>query len=162
MPSGQTAQFELDIRDFVCTLSKIKVSKLTFGHAAKIPKVSFDLSADIKEVETTKGRLRLKYTLYLDANPAVERAELQGEVIITSQKITSVTDLQALGEEKISDIAMQIYAKNYETLYLIFESAGLAAPPPGLIQDVYLAPGLIDLTPQPVVKTVPLVTPVTK
>ena len=160
MYSTRDVPFELDIRDFVCTLTRIKVSRLTFGHSTKVPKVSFDLGADMKEVETSKGRLRLKYTLYLDANPAVERAELEGEVLITSPKITAVTDLQALGEDKISDIAMQVYAKNYETLYLTFESAGLTAPSPLLIQDVHLVPGVLDLTSTPVEQTAPLVEPI--
>lgn len=147
MYRNNEAAFELDTSDLVCTLSKIKVSRLTFGHGKSLPKVSFDLGADIKEVETTKGRLRLRYTLYLDANPAVERAELSGEVTITSPRITAVTDLQALGEERISDIAMQIYSKNYETLYLTFETAGLVAPSPLLIQDVHLVPGEVVETP---------------
>jgi hypothetical protein len=138
--------FDLDIRDFVCTLSRVKVSRLTFGHSKKLPKVSFDLGADMKEVETSAGRLRLKYTLYIDSNPAVQRAELEGEVMITSPRITAVTDLQALGDDKISDIAMQVYAKNYETIYLLFQSAGLAAPTPLLIQDVHLVSGVLDLT----------------
>lgn len=160
MYSKTESAFELDISDFVCTLTRIKVSRLTFGHSAKVPKVSFDLGADMKEVETSKGRLRLKYTLFIDANPAVERAELEGEVLITSPRITSVTDLQALGEEKISDIAMQIYAKNYEALYLTFDSAGLTAPPPGLIQDVHLVPGLLDLTPQLAQPAAPMLEPI--
>lgn len=133
---------KLDLSDFVVTLSKIKVSRLTLGHShSRLPKVSFDLGADIKEVETAKGRLRLRYTLYIDANPAVERAELHGEVIITSPSITPVTDLQSLGEEKISEIAMLIYRKNFETLYLSFESAGLVAPSPWLIEDVHFVAG---------------------
>lgn len=136
-----SAGFQLDTSDLVCTLKRIKISKLTFGHSSKMPKVSFDLGADMKEVETAKGRLRLKYTLYIDANPAVQRAELEGEVLITSPAITAVTDLQALGEDKISDIAMQVYARNYEILYLTLESAGLAAPSPLLIQDVHLVAG---------------------
>jgi hypothetical protein len=144
MPSNMETPFVLDLSDFNCTLSKIKVSKLTLGHSTAMPKVSFDLGADIKEIETAKGRLRLKYTLYLDANPAVERAELSGEVTITSAAISSVTDLQALGEDKISEIAMGIYAKNYEILYLTFQSAGLVAPSPFLIQDVHLVPGELD------------------
>jgi hypothetical protein len=148
MYRNRDTPFVLDLSDFNCTLSKIKVSKLTLGHGTALPKVSFDLGADIKEVETAKGRLRLKYTLYLDANPAVERAELSGEVTITSPTITSVTDLQALGEEKISDIAMQVYSKNYETLYLVFQTAGLVAPSPYLIQDVHLEPGEMVLTGQ--------------
>lgn len=132
---------QLDLSDIQCSLTKIKVSRLTFGHSTKMPKVAFDLGADIKEVETAKGRLRLKYTLYLDANPAVQRAELSGEVIITSPAISAVTDLQALGEDKISEIAMQIYAKSYEILYLTFESAGLVAPSPLLIKDVHIEEG---------------------
>ena len=162
MYSSPEAPFELDLADFECTLSRIKVSRLTFGHGTKVPKVSFDLGADIKEVETAKGRLRLKYTLFIDSSPAVERAELQGEVTITSPRITSVTDLQALGEDKISDIAMQIYSKNYETLYLIFDSAGLTAPSPFLIQDVHLVPGEIVMAPEPVEQTAPMVAPIAR
>jgi hypothetical protein len=157
MPGPLDSQFQLDLSDFVCTLSRIKVSRLTFGHDSKVPKVSFDLGADIKEIETSKGRLHLRYTLFIDANPAVERAELQGDVTITSPSISSVTDLQALGEDKISDIAMQIYAKNYETLYLLFDSAGLTAPPPFLIQDVHLVPGEVDETPERVEQIAPMV-----
>ena len=137
------APFQLDLSDLVCTVTRIKVSRLTFGHAAKMPKVSFDLGADIKEAETSKGRLRLSYTLYLDANPAVERAEISGEATITSPAITAVTDLQAVGEEKISEIAMAIYSRNYELLYLTFQSAGLVAPSPLLIEDVHIVPGQV-------------------
>jgi hypothetical protein len=146
MSSNKEAALQLDLSDFNCTLSRIKVAKLILGHTTAMPKVSFDLGADIKETETAKGRLRLKYTLYLDANPAVERAELSGDVTITSPAITAVTDLQALGDEKISDLAMQIYAKNYETLYLTLQSSGLVAPSPYLIQDVHLVQGeMVDL-----------------
>jgi hypothetical protein len=135
--------FDLDISNIAVDLTRIKVARLTLGHNAKVPKVTFDLGADMKELEKSAGRLRLKYTLYLDANPAVERAELEGELTIRNPKITSNTDLQALGEGKISDIAMQIYAKNYETLYLTFESVGLVAPSPLLIQDVHVVRGAI-------------------
>jgi len=58
--SSTNPGFELDLSDFVCALSRIKVSRLTFGHGAKVPKVRFDLGADIKEIETAKGRLRRK------------------------------------------------------------------------------------------------------
>jgi hypothetical protein len=135
--------FDLDISNIAVDLTRIKVARLTLGHNAKVPKVTFDLGADMKELEKSAGRLRLKYTLYIDANPAVERAELEGELTIKNPKITSNTDLQALGEGKISDIAMQIYAKNYETLYLAFESVGLVAPSPLLIQDVHMVRGAI-------------------
>jgi hypothetical protein len=137
-------KLELDLSDLVCTLRRIKVSKLALGHSTKLPKVSFDLGADIKEIETAKGRLRLKYTLYVDANPAVERAELEGEVIVTSPAISPVTDLQSLGEDKVSEIAMQIYRRNFETLYLTLASAGLVAPSPWLIEDVHMVEGQVE------------------
>lgn len=161
MDRGNPTEFKLDLSDFHCTLNKIKVSRLMLGHGGKLPKVSFDLGADMKEIETAKGRLRLKYTLFIDSNPAVERAELQGEVTITSPAISAVTDLQALGEEKISDLAMKIYAKNYETIYLTFDSAGLTAPSPYLIQDVHIVPGEMLLDEEPVQKQAPMVAPTT-
>jgi len=145
---------QLDLSDLVVTLRRIKVSKLSLGHNSKIPKVSFDLGADIKEIETTKGRLRLKYTLFVDANPAVERAELEGEVIITSTAITPVTDLQTLGEDIVSELATIIYRRNFETLYLAMDSVGLYAPSPWLIDDVHLVPG--EVAPEPEVVEAPL------
>lgn len=141
---------QLDFSDIQCSLTKIKVSRLTFGHSTKMPKVAFDLGADIKEVETAKGRLRLRYTLFLDVNPAVQRAELSGEVTITSPAISAVTDLQALGEDKVSEIAMLIYSSNFEVIYLTFESAGLVAPPPFLIRDVHLEAGEVVEEGEPV------------
>ena len=160
MYSQKVPAFDLDLSDAVCTLTRIKVSRLTFGHSSKIPKVSFDLGADMKEVETAKGRLRLRYTLYIDAYPAVERAELEGEILITSPRISAVTDLQALGEEKISELAMQIYAKNYEVLYLTLESAGLAAPSPLLIQDVHIVSGTVEEKAEALKQTPQVVAPI--
>jgi len=160
MYSDKPAPFVLDLSDFNCSLSRIKVSRLMLGHSSAMPKVSFDLGAEIKEIETAKGRLRLKYTLFLDANPAVERAELSGEVTITSPAISAVTDLQALGQDKISDIAMGIYAKNYEILYLIFQSAGLVAPSPFLIQDVHLVPGELVSTSEAAEQKAPQAEPI--
>jgi hypothetical protein len=145
MDSTRPGELRLDISDFVCTLSSIKVSRMSLGFGRVLSKVAFDLGADIKEIETTKGRLRLRYTLYIDASPAVERAELRGDVTITSPAISAVTDLQALGEDKISDIALQIYRRNFEVLYLTLESAGLVAPSPWLIKDVRLVPGEAEL-----------------
>jgi hypothetical protein len=141
MDSKRTGELRLDISDFLCTLNSIKVSRMSLGFDKILSKVAFDLGADIKEIETTKGRLRLRYTLYVDASPAVERAELRGDVTITSPAISSVTDLQALGEDKISEIALLIYKRNFEVLYLTLETAGLVAPSPWLIQDVRLVPG---------------------
>jgi hypothetical protein len=160
MESSKSAQLELNLNDFHCSLRRIKASRLTLGHGAALPKVDFDLGADIKETETAKGRLRLKYTLFIDTNPAVERAELQGEVTITSAAISAVTDLQVLGEEKISEIAMLIYKRNYEIIYLTFESAGLVAPTPWLIQDAHLVPGVIDDTSVPTKPLVSLAAPI--
>ena len=148
MDSTRPGELRLDISDFLCTLNSIKVSRMTLGYGKILSKVAFDLGADIKEIETTKGRLRLKYTLYIDASPAVERAELRGDVTITSPAISAVTDLQALGEDKISDIALQIYRRNFEVLYLTLESAGLVAPSPWLIKDVRLVPGEAESTPE--------------
>lgn len=133
---------ELELNDMVSSISRVKVSRLTLGQDKRQPKVTFDLGADIKEAETARGRLTLKFVLYIDAIPAIQRAELEGTVAIMSPLITPVTDLQALGDEKISEMAMQIYQKNYELVYLLFTSEGLSAPSPWLIRDVQLVPGV--------------------
>ena len=139
----KTQPLDLDLSEMVTSLTRVKISRLTLGHESKLPKVTFDLGADIKETETAKGRLRLRFVLYIDSLPAVQRAELEGTVSILGDSITAVTDLQALGDEKISEMAMEIYKKSYELLYLLFSTEGLAAPSPWLIRDVQLMPGVV-------------------
>jgi hypothetical protein len=138
---------DLDLNDMVTNITRVKVSRLTLGQDKRYPKVTFDLGADIKEAETAKGRLRLRFVLYIDSIPTTQRAELEGMLTILSSSITMVTDLKDLGDDKISEMAMEIYKKNYELLYLLFSTEGLSAPSPWLIRDVQLMPGLAKETP---------------
>jgi len=135
---------KLDMAEMVTTINRVKISRLTLGQETKLPKVTFDLGADIKESETAKGRLTLKFVLYIDSLPSIQRAELGGTVTFLSDAITLVTDLKDLGDEKISEMAMEIYKQNYEMLYLVFSTEGLSAPSPWLIRDVQLVPGLAE------------------
>ena len=43
MDSNRPGELRLDISDFLCTLSSIKVSRMSLGHDKIMPKVVFDL-----------------------------------------------------------------------------------------------------------------------
>jgi len=55
MDGNRPGELRLDISDFLCTLSSIKVTRMSLGFDRILSKVAFDLGADIKEIETTKG-----------------------------------------------------------------------------------------------------------
>ena len=119
------------------SLRRIHVARLTLGHE-KSPKASFDLNADLKEVNREKTKLKFRYTLYLETFPAIQRAELEGDAEVESPLFESVEDLGSLDEGMFTDLAIEIYRKNYDVLYLVFESLGLEAPSPWIVKDVHL------------------------
>ncbi|MCS4537961.1 MAG: hypothetical protein HYY67_03780 [Thaumarchaeota archaeon] len=104
----------------------------------KPPQVRYDLNADLKEVKRDKTKLRFKYALFLETFPAIQRAELEGDAEVESPVFGSVTDLGNLDQGLFTELVIEIYRKNYDTLYLILDCLGLDIPSPWIIRDVHL------------------------
>ena len=119
------------------TIDKIKVARLALGHG-KVPKPNFDLGADLKEISRQGNKLTVKYTLYLDSFPAVQRVEVHGVATIRSPLINSHTDEDEMSEGLLSDAALEIFRNHYEMIFLLFDSMRLPFPSPWVVKDVHL------------------------
>ncbi len=102
-------------------------------------KMSFDLQADVKPVSRDDSRLKLRYTIGVETFPAIYRAEIGGFAIANAEMLARDQNLEDLGEAVLSDIVLQIFRQNYESLYLTLATQGLDAPSPWLVKDVHLA-----------------------
>ena len=48
-------------------------------------------------------------------------------------------DFQALGDDITNEMAVEIFRKNYEAVYLLHEALGMDAPSPWITQEVSLS-----------------------
>jgi hypothetical protein len=119
------------------TIDQIKVARLALGHG-KVPRPNFDLSADLKDVSREGNKLTVKYILYLDSFPAVQRVEVHGVATIRSHLINSHTDEEEMSEDLLSDVALEIFRNHYDTIYLLFDPMRLPFPSPWVVKDVHL------------------------
>lgn len=119
------------------TIDKVRVARLALGYG-KVPRPTFDLGADLKELSREGNKLKVKYTLYLDTFPAVQRVELQGVATIRSPMINSQADDVDVGERLLSDVALEIFRNHYDTIYLLFDSMRLPFPSPWVVKNVHL------------------------
>ncbi|MBI3023383.1 MAG: hypothetical protein HYY68_06600 [Thaumarchaeota archaeon] len=119
------------------TIDKVRVARLALGHG-KVPRPSFDLGADLKELSREGNKLTVKYTLYLDTFPAVQRVELQGVATIRSPLISSQTNDVDVSETLLSEVALEIFRNHYDIMYLLFDSMRLPFPSPWVVKNVHL------------------------
>lgn len=119
------------------TIDKVRVARLALGHA-KVPRPNFDLGAELKELSREGNNLRVKYTLYIDTFPAVQRVELHGAATVRSPLINSQGDDGDISENLLSDVALEIFRNHYDTMYLLFDSMRLPFPSPWVVKNVHL------------------------
>ena len=101
----------------------------------KVPKAAFELGAELKEIGASDGVVRFRYTIYLETFPSVMRAEMQG---LATLPASAFENADSMTEKDISDVALELFQSNYESLYLLFQSLGITAPSPWMVKDVHM------------------------
>jgi len=119
------------------SLTKIRVVKVT-NRDEKYPRAAFGLSADMKEVGRSGNNLKLRFTIAVETNPLVQRAELQGRVDVRIDPALLAATGGQLGEDFASELALEIYKRHYQTIYSLFDSLSLESPSPWLLRDVHV------------------------
>ena len=104
-------------------------------------KMSFDLNVDIKQVSRTGPTLRLRYSIGIETFPLIYRAEIAGFADLNAEMLAKDESLQDLGEGVLSDVALQIFRQDYESLYLTLSTMGADSPSPWLVREVHLVQG---------------------
>ncbi len=119
------------------TIDKVKVARLALG-ITKVPKPNFDLGAELKEVSREGSTLTVEYVLYLESFPSVLRVEIQGVAKVRSPRINTNAYEDAVSEDLLSDVALEIFRNHYSTIYLLFDSMRLPFPSPWVVKNVHL------------------------
>lgn len=119
------------------SLTKVRVVRVT-NREEKYPKASFGLAADMREVGRSGNNLKLRFSIAVETNPLVQRAQLEGKVEVRLDPALLAATGGQLGEDFASELALEIYKRHYETIYSLFDSLALESPSPWLLRDVHL------------------------
>lgn len=114
--------------------TRVRCSRLT-SDPGNSGEVRFSMNTSFREKSVSGSKMTLVYTIVIETYPLVERAELGGDVTVELPAIGNAP--QVLTQSLLTELAIQLYRKNYDTLYLIFESLGLRPPSPWMIRDVH-------------------------
>ena len=118
-------------------MTKIRASKIAIRPVGG-QRLSYDLSADIKEVSRDGAKAKLRYLLVVETYPMVMRVEMEGVVRMDVGFLGSDQTLEGIGEAMIGDLAMKIFKDNYESMYNVLDTLGLEGPSPWLTREVHL------------------------
>jgi hypothetical protein len=119
------------------SLTRVRVTRVT-NRPEKYPRAAFGLSADMKEVGRSGDTLKLRFSIAVETNPLVQRAELEGRVEVKLDSGLLAATGGQLGEDFASELALELYKLYYQTVYSLFDTLSLDSPSPWLLRDVHL------------------------
>lgn len=119
------------------TLTKIRVSKVSLLPLNGRP-LTFELSADFREISRGGGRVKLRYSLNVDTFPVIQRAGIEGIAIVNENLITPSNPSDGADAAVLDALAVEIFRRDYESLYLLFDTLNLSSPSPWLVREVRL------------------------
>jgi hypothetical protein len=119
------------------SLTKLKAARIAIRDPGS-ERVSFDLHADLKEASRDTTRIKVRYALQVETFPMVLRVEMAGVAYLDAALLGKDQSLETLGETFISDLALELYQRNFESLYLFLETLGLPFPSPWLVKEPHL------------------------
>ena len=99
----------------------------------------FNFEADIREEGLTDDTLRVKYGFSFGRPSDGRASQISGEAAIRFSHLGPNTDLRSLREYLNTQMAIEIFRKNFESIYLLHSAVGMEAPSPWIIQDVRLS-----------------------
>ncbi len=118
-------------------MTKIRVSRVSLtplnGRA-----LTFELSADFREISRGGGKVKLRYSVTVDTFPLVQRAAVEGFAIVDEKLITPSNPSDGADAAVLDELAVSIFRRDFESMYLLNDTLSLSSPSPWLVREVRL------------------------
>lgn len=99
----------------------------------------FDFDVDMSELSRSQDGLSVRYS-FTFGRPASGRAcKVSGIALVRFSRFNPTTDFQTLGNDVTSEMAVEIFRRNYEFVYLLHDAVAMEAPSPWVTQSVSLS-----------------------
>jgi hypothetical protein len=99
----------------------------------------FDFDVELDEVSRTSDSLRVKYAFTFGIASSGQICKVGGVAVLCFSGFDPEADFHSLGNDITNEMAVEIFRKNYESVYLLHDALGMEAPSPLITQGVSLS-----------------------
>jgi hypothetical protein len=101
---------------------------------------AFDFEVDLSESGRAEDGLSVRYKFAIGRPSSGQACRMSGTAVVRFSRSGTGSDFHHLGNDVSNMIAVEIFRKEYEAVYLLHDALGIAAPSPWITQDVSLCP----------------------
>ncbi len=137
---AQVAEASLGIR-ILSVESKIDSICLTAagGRVIASGPRPFDFDVELSEEARTQDSLSVRYSFTVGRPSSGQVCKVSGKAAVRFSQFNPESDFHTLGNDISNEIAVEIFRKNYESVYLLHAALAMDAPSPWITQDVSLS-----------------------
>jgi len=99
----------------------------------------FDFDVDLDESSRTADSLNVKYAFKFGKASSGSTCNVSGVAVLHFSHFNPEADFHSLGNDITNEMAIEIFRKNYESVYLLHEALGMEAPSPWITHGVSLS-----------------------
>jgi hypothetical protein len=99
---------------------------------------AFDFDVSLSESARTEDTLSVRY-LFTFGKPSGQACKVRGTALVRFSQFNPSRDFHTLGNDITNEMAVEIFRKNYEAVYLLHEALAMDAPSPWITQEVSLS-----------------------
>jgi hypothetical protein len=99
----------------------------------------FEFDVELSESSLVEDRFSVRYCFRFGVPASGQICKVSGRATVRFSQFNPVEDLQTLGSDVTNEMVVEIFRKNFETVYLLHEALGMKAPTPWITQDVSLS-----------------------
>jgi hypothetical protein len=137
---AQSAEADLGVRTFSVDsrIDSISVAR-PVGEAKASVGRPFDFEVDLSECGRTEETLRFRYSFSFGRLTSGQVCKIRGEAVVRFSQLNPGRGFNNLGGDLTNEIAVEIFRRNYESVYLLHGALAMEAPSPWITQDVSLS-----------------------
>jgi len=137
---AQLARDDLGVRivSVESTIDAISLSAPERNRRDSEPR-SFDFDVDLSESARTEDHLSVRYSLTFGRPSSGQVCKVSGKAVVCFSGFNPSRDFNALGDDITNEMAVEIFRKNYEAVYLLHDALAMDAPSPWITQGVSLS-----------------------
>jgi hypothetical protein len=137
---AQLSEASQEVR-VVSVESRIDSISLTKGDRDSKPLEArpFDFDVDMSESARTQDSLSVRYSFTCGRPSSGRACKVSGTALVRFSQFNPTSDFHALGNDITNEMAVAIFRRNYELVYLLHDALGMDAPSPWITQEVSLS-----------------------
>ncbi len=99
----------------------------------------FDFEFNLSESGWTDDSLSVRYSFTFGRPSSGQACRVGGKAVVRFSQFNPRRDFRILGDDITNEMAVEIFRKNYEAVYLLSNALAMDAPSPWITQDVSLS-----------------------